>query len=142
MCCSLIAVGIGAVVVTVWCCVSVCGTALHLPVAAVSGSSRAAAVAMRRSLRSGCGAVSSDIGLLVHSRRVAAALGRCACVLVCVDAHDARSCVDSTSRLSNVVVLLFCMCATRGIHSLFAVAVFLLCRALVCAWLASLWVAL
>jgi hypothetical protein len=41
------------------CCAAVCGTALHWTVAvAVSGSSRAAAVAMLGSLRSGCGAVS------------------------------------------------------------------------------------
>jgi hypothetical protein len=47
-------------VVSVLCrCVAVCGTALHWTVAAVvSGSCRAAAVAMRKSLRSGCGAVS------------------------------------------------------------------------------------
>ena len=52
------------------------------------------------------------------------------------------ACDSTTSRLSNVVVLLFCMCVTRGIHSLFAVAVLLLCRALVCTWIASLCVAL
>jgi hypothetical protein len=47
------------VAVLLCCCVAVCGTALHWTVAAaVSDSSRAAAVAMRRSLRSGCGAVS------------------------------------------------------------------------------------
>ncbi len=40
------------------CCVAVCGTALHWTVgAAVSGSSRAAAVEMCRSLRRGYGAV-------------------------------------------------------------------------------------
>jgi hypothetical protein len=47
-------------VVSVLCrCVAVCCTALHWTVAvAVSGSNRAAVVAMFRSLRSGCGAVS------------------------------------------------------------------------------------
>ncbi len=55
-----------------------------------------------------------------------AALGRCARVLVCVDTHDARLCVYSTSRLSNIVVLMFCMCVPCGMHSLFAVAVLLL----------------
>jgi hypothetical protein len=41
------------------CCVAVCGTALHWTVAAaVSGSSRAAAVAMCSGLMNGCGAVS------------------------------------------------------------------------------------
>jgi hypothetical protein len=44
--------------------------------------------------------LSHGIGLLVHLRRVAAALGRCACVLVCVDARDARGCV-STLRLGG-----------------------------------------
>jgi hypothetical protein len=39
---------------------------------------------MRRSFRSGCGAVSCHVGLLVHFCRVAAALGRCACFVVCV----------------------------------------------------------
>jgi hypothetical protein len=62
----------------------------------------------------------------VHYRRVAAALGRCACVVVCVDAHDAGLYVYSTSRLSNVVVLLFCMCVPYGIRLLFAVALLLL----------------
>jgi hypothetical protein len=38
----------------------------------------------------------------------------------------ARLCVCSTSRLSNIVVLLFCMRVTRGIRSLSAVAVLLL----------------
>jgi hypothetical protein len=45
--------------VAVLLCRCVCGTALHWTVAvAVSGSSRTEAAAMRRSLRSGCGAVS------------------------------------------------------------------------------------
>jgi hypothetical protein len=45
---------------------------------------------------------------------------------VCRRPWCARLCVYSTSRLLNVVVLLFCMCLTRGIHSFFAVAVLLL----------------
>jgi hypothetical protein len=55
----------------------------------------------------------------------------------CVSTPVMRAAV-STSWLSNIVVLLFYMCVTCGIHSLFAVAVFLLCRALVCTWIASL----
>jgi hypothetical protein len=47
---------------------------------------------------SGCGAVSWHIELLVHLRDVSAALGRSACVVVCVDARDARGYV-STLRL-------------------------------------------
>ena len=49
-----------------------------------------------------------------------------ACWSVCRRPRCAWLCVYSTSRLSNVVALLFCMCVTRGIHSLFAVAVLLL----------------
>jgi hypothetical protein len=78
----------------------------------------------------------------------------CSCILVALplpsDAVPACWCVStpvmraavSTSWLSNIVVLLFYMCVTRGIHSLFAVAVFLLCRALVCTCMVSLCVAL
>ena len=44
----------------------------------------------------------------------------------CVSTPVMRAlCVYSTSRLSNIFVLLFCMCVTRAIHSLFAVAVLL-----------------
>jgi hypothetical protein len=51
LCCS--------VAVSLCRCVAMFGTALHwTAAAAVSGSSRAAAVAMHRSLRSGCGAIS------------------------------------------------------------------------------------
>jgi hypothetical protein len=60
----------------------------------------------------------------MHLRRVAAALGRCAGVVVCVDACDARGCM-STLRLGCRAS--FCVCVPCGIHSLFAVAVLLLC---------------
>jgi hypothetical protein len=80
----------------------------------------------------------------------------CSCILVASpppsDAVSACWCVSTPVMRAavcplyvsavNVVVLLFCMCVTRGIHSLFAVAVLLLCRALVCTWIASLCVAL
>jgi hypothetical protein len=62
VCCSLISAS-GSVwserAVSLCRCVAVCGTALHWTVAAaVSSSSRAAAVALLGSLTSGCGAVS------------------------------------------------------------------------------------
>jgi hypothetical protein len=64
------------------------------------------------------------------------------CVCACVNARDARLCVYSTSRLSDIVVLLFCMCVPRGIHLLFVavvvVVVVVVCRALVCTRMASL----
>jgi hypothetical protein len=47
-------------------------------------------------------------------------------VLVCVNTRDAQLRVNSSSRPSNIVVLLFCLCVTRGILSLFAIAVLLL----------------
>jgi hypothetical protein len=57
--CAVVSVLCRCVAVSLCRCVAVCGTALHWTVAAaVSGSSRAAAVAMLGSLRSGCGAVS------------------------------------------------------------------------------------
>jgi hypothetical protein len=101
-----------------------CGTALHGTVAAAdSSSSHTAAVAIRRSVRHDCGAVSRHVELLVHCRRIARML--CARASVCVSTPvSARLCVYSTSRLSNVVV--FCMGAPSGIHSVFADAVLLL----------------
>jgi hypothetical protein len=53
----------------------------------------------------------------MHVRRVAAALGRCACVLVCVDACDARGCV-STLRLDCRTSL--CRCSARVSLAAFA----------------------
>jgi hypothetical protein len=123
------------VAVSLWGCVVVCGTALHWTVAAaVSGSSRAAAVVLRRSVRNGCGAVSRHVWPFVRFRRVAAALGRCASVVVCVDTRDACGCV-STLRLGCQTPSCCCsacvgtpLCVTRGtrgIHWLFSVAVLL-----------------
>jgi hypothetical protein len=69
------------------------------------------------------------------------ALGRCACVVVWVDARDARGCV-STPRLGCQAssCVLFCVCIPRGIHSLFAVVIaVVVCRALVCTCMVSLW---
>ncbi len=72
--------------------------------------------------------------LVVHLRRVAAALGRRACVC----RRDARLCVYSTSRLPNVVVLLFFMCVPCGMYSLVAVAVLFLLLLLLLLVLSSL----
>jgi hypothetical protein len=59
--------------------------------------------------------------LLVDCRR-AAALRCCAGVDVRVDVPDARGCVStriSTVKRYHSVVMLFCMCVSRSIHSLF-----------------------
>ncbi len=46
-------------------------------------------------------------------------------LLLCVSTHVMRAAVcQCTSRLSNVGVLLFCMCVTRGIHSRHSLAAF------------------
>ncbi len=58
----------------------------------------------------------------MQCRRVAA-LWRCAGVVACVAARDARLCTCSTS---DIAMLLFCKCVVRGIHSLFAAATALL----------------
>jgi hypothetical protein len=79
---------------------------------------------MCRSLRIGCGAVSGCIGLLVQCRRVAAALGRCACVVVCVDARDARGCA-STLRLGCQTPS--CCCSACGSLAAFTRCLQLLC---------------
>jgi hypothetical protein len=106
--------------------VCVCGTALHWAVAAaVSGSSRAAAAGIRRSLRSNCDAVSCT--------------SSCGCSVVAslhFDALPALLCASTPVMRAAVCLLyvsaakrrrvLFCMCVPRGIHSLFAVAFLLL----------------
>ncbi len=66
---------------------------------------------------SGCSCISSRCR---HPRT------RCLRVGVCRCPGCARLCVFSFSRLSSIVVLLFCMWVTRGIHSLFAAALLLL----------------
>jgi hypothetical protein len=132
-----------------WQCVAVCCTMLQCVAlccsvlwcerrtAAVGGSSdgRTAAVAMRRSPRSGCVIISRHVELLVQCRR-AASLRRCAGGVVCVSTSVTRGCVSALrlgcqewSCRRNAYV-------SRGTHSLFAVAV-LLCRALVCTCMSS-----
>jgi hypothetical protein len=79
------------------------------------------------------------VRLLTHFRRVAAALGRSACVVVvCVDARDARGCV-STLRLSCQAssCMLFCIYSLLAVV-VFVVAVVVVFRALVCTCMVSL----
>ncbi len=72
-----------------------------------------------------CASLGRHVGLLVRFRRVAAALGRCASVVVCVDARDARRCV-STLRLGRQTP----SCCCSACVSLAALAAFTGCSPL------------
>ncbi len=82
---------------------------------------------------------SGCVEMLVHLRRIAAALGRCVCVLVCVDARDARGCV-STLRLGCQTSLCCCSACVSlaAFPRCLQLLCFSVCRALVCTWIASL----
>jgi hypothetical protein len=110
-------------------------TAAHGTVsAAVSSSSRAAAVATQE--------FDERLWCCLMTRRAArASLSRCCRprtmrlrVVVCRCPWCARLCVCSTSRLSNAVVLLFFMRVTRDIHLSFAFVVAVVVAVIVVVW--------